>query len=83
MGVTLSKSDGWGCLGTKGDMAVEKVWRVEWLKYTLYKIRSFKDEHAARRFFQKHGTAKLSEIEYDLDSGGSRVLSETIAGDYR
>jgi hypothetical protein len=59
-------------------METEKIWRVEWVRKTVYKCKSFRDEFAAKRLFQKHGNAKLTETEYYKD-GTSKVLSVAVA----
>lgn len=78
LGVTLSKSDGWGCLG-RNDMA--NYWRVEYRKKTSIKVRSFTDRVAAMRLFQKHRDAKISTYE-GVPGVDLKLIEETIAGDF-
>jgi hypothetical protein len=59
----------------------EKMWKVEWKKYTSVNMKTFKDGGAAKRWFQKYGEAKLTEYERNRD-GSTRILSVAVAGDF-
>ena len=59
----------------------KKFWRVEWKKRTVIKVKTFADEGAAKRHFQKFKDAKLTEY---LGTPGIdlRVVFVAIAGDF-